>query len=137
MARLPKKKAGGGKKRKRTQTPESGPSAESGRQQTDTLPDAEGSGNGKKEEEKKKQARALKKSPPAAKAASPKAAKNFLDKSIQFLREVKVELKKVTWPTRKQTIGSTVVVIILVMIISLFLGVVDLGLSSLVRAVLQ
>jgi preprotein translocase subunit SecE len=60
------------------------------------------------------------------------AAKKFVDKSMQFLREVKVELKKVTWPSRKQTMGSTlVVVIILVMIISLFLGLVDMGLSSL------
>lgn len=63
--------------------------------------------------------------------------KNILQKSLQFLREVKVELKKVTWPSRKQTLGSTLVVIILVMIISLFLGVVDVGLSGLIRAVLQ
>jgi preprotein translocase subunit SecE len=63
--------------------------------------------------------------------------KNVIDKSVQFLREVKVELKKVTWPSRKQTLGSTAVVIILVMIISLFLGVVDIGLSSLFRVVLQ
>ena len=61
---------------------------------------------------------------------------NFLQKSMQFLREVKIELKKVTWPTRKQTMGSTTVVIILVAIISLFLGLVDLSLSSLVRVVL-
>ena len=61
----------------------------------------------------------------------------YLDKAVQFLREVKVELKKVTWPTRKQTIGSTIVVIILVMIISLFLGVVDIGLSGLLRTVMQ
>lgn len=67
----------------------------------------------------------------------PGKIKGYLDKSIQFLREVKVELKKVTWPTRKQTMGSTVVVIILVMIISLFLGVVDVGLSSFIRVVLQ
>jgi len=53
------------------------------------------------------------------------------------LREVKVELKKVTWPTRKQTVGSTVVVIVLVILISLFLGVVDFGISSLIRVVLQ
>ena len=63
--------------------------------------------------------------------------KNFIDKSIQFLREVKVELKKVTWPSRKQTMGSTVVVLVIVTIISLFLGVVDAGLSGLIRAVLQ
>jgi preprotein translocase subunit SecE len=59
-----------------------------------------------------------------------------VQKSMQFLREVKIELKKVTWPTRKQTMGSTLVVVILVVIISLFLGLVDLGLSSLVRVVL-
>lgn len=63
--------------------------------------------------------------------------KNFIDKAVQFLREVKVELKKVTWPSRKQTMGSTVVVIILVTIISLFLGLVDAGLGGLIRAVLQ
>ncbi len=67
----------------------------------------------------------------------PGKIKSYLDTSIQFLREVKVELKKVTWPTRKQTMGSTVVVIILVMIIALFLGVVDAGLSSLLRLVLK
>ena len=61
---------------------------------------------------------------------------NFVQKSTQFLREVKIELKKVTWPTRKQTMGSTMVVIILVAIISAFLGLVDAGLSSLVRFVL-
>jgi preprotein translocase subunit SecE len=63
--------------------------------------------------------------------------KTFIDKGIQFLREVKVELKKVTWPSRKQTIGSTIVVLVIVTIISLFLGVVDAGLSGLIRAVLQ
>jgi preprotein translocase subunit SecE len=57
-------------------------------------------------------------------------------KSVQFFREVKVELKKVTWPSRKQTMGSTVVVLVLVIIISLFLGVVDFGLSSLIQWVL-
>jgi preprotein translocase subunit SecE len=63
--------------------------------------------------------------------------KTLIDKGIQFLREVKVELKKVTWPSRKQTMGSTVVVLVIVTIISLFLGIVDAGLSGLIRAVLQ
>lgn len=63
--------------------------------------------------------------------------KNFIDKGIQFLREVRVELKKVTWPSRKQTMGSTLVVLVVVVIISLFLGVVDAGLAGLIRAVLQ
>ncbi len=68
---------------------------------------------------------------------SGKKKPNVVDKSLQFLREVKVELKKVTWPSRKQTIGSTVVVLILAMIISLFLGVVDMGLSGLIRVILN
>jgi preprotein translocase subunit SecE len=69
--------------------------------------------------------------------AEPGKIKGYIDKGVQFLREVKVELKKVTWPTRKQTMGSTVVVLILVMIISLFLGLVDIGLSGIIRVVLR
>ena len=44
--------------------------------------------------------------------AEPGKLKGYIDKGLQFLREVKVELKKVVWPSRKQTIGSTVVVLI-------------------------
>jgi preprotein translocase subunit SecE len=62
-------------------------------------------------------------------------ADNVFTRAVQFLREVKIELKKVTWPTRKQTTGSTLVVIVLVMIISVFLGIVDMGLAGLVRAI--
>jgi preprotein translocase subunit SecE len=57
-------------------------------------------------------------------------------KVSQFLREVRAELKRVTWPTRKETIGSTSVVIILVMIVAVFLGLVDLGLHSIIRQIL-
>jgi preprotein translocase subunit SecE len=67
----------------------------------------------------------------------PGKIKGYIDSGLQFLREVKVELKKVVWPSRKQTVGSTVVVLILVIIISVFLGVVDLGLSGLIRMVLK
>ncbi len=62
---------------------------------------------------------------------------NFITKGLQFLREVKIELKKVTWPSRKQALGSTAVVIVLVIVISLFLGVVDVSLSSLIRLVIK
>ena len=61
---------------------------------------------------------------------------NFFQKAMEFLREVKVELKKVTWPTRKQTTGTTIVVIIFVFVVSAFLGLFDLGLSKLVQVVL-
>ncbi|MFO7932426.1 MAG: preprotein translocase subunit SecE [Thermodesulfobacteriota bacterium] len=55
---------------------------------------------------------------------------------MQFLREVKAELGRVTWPTRKETIGTTAVVLVFVFIIAGYLGIVDLVLSSLVRLIL-
>ena len=60
----------------------------------------------------------------------------YIDLSLQFIREVRIELKKVTWPSRKQTIGSTAVVLLMVILVSIFLGIVDFGLSSLVRLVI-
>ena len=54
-----------------------------------------------------------------------------------FFEEAQVELKKVTWPTRKETITTCVAVLILVVVMSLFLGIVDLGLSKVVEAVLS
>jgi preprotein translocase subunit SecE len=78
-----------------------------------------------------------KKQSQAARVAPAKPKANFINASVQFLREVKIELKKVTWPSRKQTIGSTAVVIVVIVLISIFLGSVDIGLSSLIRAVLH
>jgi preprotein translocase subunit SecE len=69
--------------------------------------------------------------------AEPGKIKGYIDKGLQFLREVKIELKKVVWPTRKQTIGSTVVVLILTIIVALFLGLIDMGLSGIIRMVLK
>lgn len=67
-----------------------------------------------------------------AKAGKP----NFIQRAMEFFREVKVELKKVTWPTRKQTTGTTIVVIVFVFVVAAFLGLFDLGLSKLVQVVL-
>ena len=80
---------------------------------------------------------AVKKQPQVSRVVPAKSKSNFINSSVQFLREVKIELKKVTWPSRKQTLGSTLVVIVVIILISIFLGSVDIGLSSLIRAVLQ
>jgi preprotein translocase subunit SecE len=55
----------------------------------------------------------------------------------QFLREVKIETKKVVYPSKDELVGSTWVVIITVLIISFYLGIVDLGLSKIVRSLLR
>lgn len=57
-------------------------------------------------------------------------------KIVQFLREVKVEIKKVTWPTRKEIIASTAVVLLTTIIIASFLGLVDYLLSEIVKLLL-
>jgi len=56
----------------------------------------------------------------------------MIEKIKQFFREVKIEMHKVVYPSREELIGSTWVVIITVMVISLFLGVIDLSLTKLV-----
>jgi len=55
----------------------------------------------------------------------------MLKKLTEFIREVKLELKKVVFPTKKEVIGSTWVVIITVLICAFFLGLVDKGLGIL------
>ena len=56
---------------------------------------------------------------------------------VRFLREVRTEVKKVNWPPKKEVIGSTIVVIVSVFILSFFLGIVDVTLQKLVTYVLK
>lgn len=65
------------------------------------------------------------------------AVGEIFGKVEQFFREVRAELKRVAWPSRKETIGSTSVVLIVVMIVAFFLGFVDLGLHALIRQILS
>jgi len=61
----------------------------------------------------------------------------MIEKIKQFFSDVKVETKKVVYPNREELIGSTWVVIITVVVISVFLGVVDLGLAKIVGLALR
>ncbi len=45
----------------------------------------------------------------------------------QFLKEVKIELAKVSWPTKQQTLWYTLVVIVLSTVLAVFLGLLDFG----------
>ena len=47
-------------------------------------------------------------------------------RGIEFLHEVRLELKKVTWPTRPEVVGTTGVVLVIVFIFSVFLYMADL-----------
>jgi len=56
---------------------------------------------------------------------------------IHFLREVIEELRKVSWSDKKQTIGSTMIVILLVIVVAIFVGLVDFGLSVILGILLK
>jgi preprotein translocase subunit SecE len=55
----------------------------------------------------------------------------------EFFKESWQELKKVHWPSRKETYAATLVVIIVVVLISIFLAVVDLGLTKAIQAIID
>ncbi len=57
--------------------------------------------------------------------------------TLQFLKEVRVELKKVTWPGRNEVIGSTAVVIVASFVVAFFLGFVDLVLQKALGTILK
>lgn len=52
---------------------------------------------------------------------------------IQFLREVRSELSKVVWPSRGQVVRTTLAVIALSIVIGIFLGAADYGLTKLLE----
>ena len=54
-----------------------------------------------------------------------------------FWREFKTEMKKVTYPSRKETVSTTAVVIVTVLVIVLFLGLIDYGLGRIMYSVLN
>jgi preprotein translocase subunit SecE len=49
----------------------------------------------------------------------------MIEKAKQFATDVVVEMKKVSWPTIPELRGSTVVVIVTVILVAIFIGVVD------------
>jgi len=61
----------------------------------------------------------------------------MVNKVRDFFGEVKVEVKKVVFPSKDELIGSTWVVIITVVVISFFLGIIDLSLAKLVGMALR
>jgi preprotein translocase subunit SecE len=63
--------------------------------------------------------------------------RQFISETVQFFREVKVELQKVTFPTRQETVGSTIVVLVLTIIMGVYLGFSDYILAKIVKMLLQ
>jgi len=53
-----------------------------------------------------------------------------MSKIIQFFKEVRVEMSKVVWPTGRQLVVYTLIVILLSVLLAVFLGALDLGFQT-------
>ena len=60
----------------------------------------------------------------------------MLEKIKQFLKDVRLELTKVTWTSREELIYSTIMVAVVSLILAIFIGAVDLVLSNLASLLL-
>jgi preprotein translocase subunit SecE len=63
--------------------------------------------------------------------------KDKVEKVKEYFREVYLEARRVTWPSRKDTMKGTYIVLITVVIAAVFLGIVDVGLAKVIQALLR
>jgi len=49
----------------------------------------------------------------------------MLEKIKKYLKETSAELRKMTWPTKEELIGSTTVTVIVSLVVAIFIGIVD------------
>lgn len=63
--------------------------------------------------------------------------RKLLARISEFLGDVKSELRKVAFPSRAETVGSTLVVLVLVVIVGIYLSLTDMALVRALRAIIQ
>ena len=61
----------------------------------------------------------------------------FVTRLQEFVKEVLIEFRKVTWPSRAELVNSTTVVIVVTVVLAFFLGGVDIGLARIVERILR
>ena len=63
--------------------------------------------------------------------------KSYLTQGTNFVKESWTELDKVHFPTPKETLQATLVVVALVMVLALWLGLIDMGAKGFVRQIIR
>ena len=58
-------------------------------------------------------------------------------KITNFLGEVKMELTKVSWPTRQELIAATWVIIVVTALLAIYIGIIDLALSKFLNMMIR
>ena len=71
--------------------------------------------------------------PRPVKVAEPRRWPPFIERIVQYLHEVWVELNRVEWPSRREIISMTIVVVIVLLLMSLYLGLFDYIYTILVK----
>ncbi|MFA5499716.1 MAG: preprotein translocase subunit SecE [Candidatus Omnitrophota bacterium] len=59
------------------------------------------------------------------------------NKFVNFLNDVKLEMGKVSWSTKDELIGSTIVVLVSLAILSIFIGICDVVLSTIINVIMS
>ena len=72
---------------------------------------------------------------PEVEGSSPSSPADKMNKIINYFKSINIEMKKVSWLTKKQLLNSTVIVLIFALIISIFLFILDFGLSEIVKVI--
>ena len=54
-----------------------------------------------------------------------------------FFKDIRLEMGKVSWPTKDELMGSTVIVLVSLALLALFIGICDTGLSALVNVIMS
>lgn len=62
---------------------------------------------------------------------------NIFVRFMEYVEASRAELRKVTWPTLKETRKATLAVLGFVAIMAIILGLIDLGLSNLIKTILS
>jgi preprotein translocase subunit SecE len=61
----------------------------------------------------------------------------WMESSRQYLSDVRTEFRKVTWPSQREYVGGTIGVVVIVAILTLVLGLIDVGLSKIMELILR
>lgn len=74
---------------------------------------------------------------PAKKSGKSKGQKKQPNKVAKYFKDLKSEFKKVVWPTKKQLINNSTVVLVTIAVIGIFVGLLDAGLGYLLKFLLS
>ena len=61
----------------------------------------------------------------------------WVESGRQYLTDVRTEFRKITWPSQREYVGGTVGVVVIVAILTLVLGLIDMGLSQIMGLILR